>query len=56
MLLLDSQEQYDDFKKCYLHNSTWSGAGCSIDTGTSPLSMTPSSTSADSTTLTPQAW
>ena len=34
--MLDSQTQYEDYKKCYTHNGTWSAAGCSVDTGSFP--------------------
>jgi hypothetical protein len=36
LLLLDSQEQFEGYKKCYTHNGTWSASGCSIDTSSFP--------------------
>ncbi|KAF3044589.1 hypothetical protein E8E11_008994 [Didymella keratinophila] len=36
LLLLDSQAQYEDYKKCYTHNGSWSAAGCSVDISSFP--------------------
>ncbi|KAJ4331980.1 hypothetical protein N0V87_008720 [Didymella glomerata] len=36
LLLLDSQEQFEGYKKCYTHNGTWSASGRSIDTSSFP--------------------